>query len=178
MGLDISYYSRITKMEKSSEYFDVIYIYPQTFIYHLGSLECDSCYISTENSKYNSFRAGSYSGYNDWRNNLAEMAGYGCAENVWKDFPNIRYLKLKKIEGEEAKIKPFYELIFFSDCEGCIGPEIAKKLYKDFCDFDEQAKKFNKDPLNIEPDDWFYIKYCAWKEAFRVASDSGIVLFH
>ena len=173
MGLDISYYSNI----KESEVFDEdseITIYSQTFTYQLGSLKQNTSYEPIDGSHLGRFRAGSYSGYNTWRNQLAEMAGYGSAENVWRDFkPNIRYYKLKKLNGEIVDIKPFYELIFFSDCEGFIGPEISSKLYKDFINFDKQAKWYSQ----ISENDYFYTKYEEWTECFRVASQHGIVMF-
>lgn len=154
--------------------------YNGEFQYQLGSLDNKSRYTSSNNSEYNSFCAGSYSGYNQWRRELAVVAGYGSVENVWSDesfdttekFINLRYLKLKKIDDPnfDCKIvKPFYELINFSDCEGLIGPEVCKKLYEDFVLFEDKAK---------EEDEYFYRKYCDWKEAFRVASYEGFVSFH
>jgi len=179
MGLDISYFSKIEIDENfksgvtTPEYYDydVIYINPQPFDYQLCSLKVDSLYKLTENSEYDGFRAGSYGWYNTWRNNLAKLAGYETAENVWRDFNReIRRIKLKTIENNNLeKIKPFYELIFFSDCEGVIGPEICKKLYEDFVNFEDKAKK---------QDEYFYELYLKWKEAFRVASGSGLVSFH
>lgn len=52
-----------------------------------------------------SFRAGSYSGYNGWRNWLETIAA-----------------------GTDA----FYELINFSDAEGFLGPAVSAKLAEDF----------------------------------------------
>lgn len=173
MGLDIKYFSHV----KEDSNGDLNPNYNGFFTYQLGSLKKDKYYSQTDESESGSFRAGSYGGYNEWRNKLAQMAGYGSASNVWQDFNvNIRYLKLKKIEGKKVNIKPFYELINFSDCEGLIGPEICKKLYQDFLDFDEKAKLFNNETY-IPFGNFFYAKYQEWKEAFRVASDNGLVLF-
>lgn len=155
MGLDISYISNIEKAGVYSEDVDYVYcIYnPECFIYQLGSLDKKYTYRSTSKSEYGSFRAGSYSGYNHWRAELSKMAGYSGPEEVWDDFSEKSYkkyserkLKLKSIEGKKIEPpKPFYELICFSDAEGMIGPEIAKKLYEDFIDFDEQAKIWSDD---------------------------------
>jgi hypothetical protein len=141
MGLDISYYSNIKKYDKSNidddegDNDNLIYIYPTNFKYQLGSL-IENSYYDISDSKRNSFCAGSYSGYGYWRNLLAIMAGYGSSENVWKDFyNNMRYYKLKKINGIEIKLKPFYALINFSDCESVIGNEISKELYQNFFRF-------------------------------------------
>lgn len=170
MGLDISYYSNI----KESEVFDEdseITIYSQTFTYQLGSLKQNTSYEPIDGSHLGRFRAGSYSGYNSWRNQLAIMAGYESDRSVWDDFDsNVRFTKLKKIEGVNIEVKPFYELIYFSDCEGTIGPEISKKLYNDFVKFDDKAKE--------STDMFFYELYEKWKNAFEVASNNGAVCFH
>ena len=99
------------------------------------------------------FRAGSYSGYNEWRDRLAYLAGYYSAESVWKDKPT----------------GPFVELIDFSDCEGYIGPTVAAKLSQDFAAF---ADKIRDLP------DWFRELYGHWRHAFDLAADGGCVVFH
>lgn len=101
------------------------------------------------------FRAGSYSGYNQWRNELAVFSGYEDDKDAWK-----------------KEFGPFWELIYFSDCEGCIDFEISKKLYKDFCDFDDKAKIYDRNE-----DSYFYQKYNSWKDAFELASNNGCVSF-
>ena len=170
MGLDITYVSKIRETVENEEESGFSTNYNECFDYQLGSLKKFAQYDTTSESETGHFRAGSYSGYNQWRNELAIIAGYDSAEQVWEDFDsNIRLVKLKRIEGENAKLKPFYEIINFSDAEGLIGPEICKKLYQDFIDFDDKAK---------EKDSWIYEKYLKWKEAFKVASDDGLVAFH
>jgi hypothetical protein len=105
-----------------------------------------------------SFRAGSYSGYNRWRDQLARIAGFADDSDAWENGP----------QG-----KPFYELIHFSDCEGVIGPTIAAKLAKDFADNQPHADAF------VGPEsDWFQTKYADWRKAFEMASDNGAVSFH
>ena len=171
MGLDITYVSKIKEcLDDNDISFLSFYIDNDHFEYHLGSLKKIKIYSTTSESDIQGFCAGSYGGYNDWRDRLAAMAGYGSSVNVWNDFKSsIRYLKLKKIEGIDVHIKPFYELINFSDCEGIIGPEICEKLYQDFVNFEDKAK---------EQEEYFYDRYLKWKEAFRVASDNGLVKFH
>jgi len=182
MGLDISYYSHISlKCDIKNDDNDYDYAIRtnnnNNFNYQLGSLKKDKYYYTTPSSKYGSFRAGSYSGYNYWRNELAILIGYDNDENVWKDnsfdpikIYNNRKDKLKSINGEKIElVKPFLELIFFSDCEGVIGPDVSKKLYDDFCNYENIAK--------LHPDKNFYDLYLKWKEAFKVASDNGAVCF-
>lgn len=95
------------------------------------------------------FRAGSYSGYSQWRDWLASISGWGSAKLCWEG---------TRTEG------PFYELISFSDCEGVIGPQVAAKLAKDFDDFAEKAGDDER--------------YALWRKAFTMAADGGAVEFH
>lgn len=179
MGLDISYYSKVKLADREVDPdidYPIFYTeYNSNFRYQLGSLKNKSIYLPTEDCERGCFGAGSYSGYNMWRNELAIMAGYKNDKEVWNDNRfnpnNLRLMKLKKINNEEVIIKPFYELINFSDCEGLIGPDISAKLYQDFVNFDDKAKKFMVDS-------YFYSRYLNFKEAFRVASFGGLVSFH
>lgn len=102
------------------------------------------------------FRAGSYGGYNQWRNWLSIAAGHGSARSVWDD---------GKTEG------PFLELINFSDCEGVIGPQVAAKLAKDFADNESAILKGDHEV-------WFVKLYREWRKAFEMAADGGCVDFH
>jgi hypothetical protein len=101
------------------------------------------------------FRAGSYGGYNSWRDQLAKLAGYSNAQQCW---------------ATPEKSGPFYELINFSDCEGVIGPDTSKKLAEDFATFERMA--------GLHEDEWFRSKYQDWKKAFEFASENGCVDFH
>lgn len=74
----------------------------------------DANTVYTWRDRY-SFRAGSYSGYSWWRNQLSKF--------------------------NEDK---FYKLINFADNEGVIGYVVAKELYNNFVDCEEKAKEFSK----------------------------------
>lgn len=100
------------------------------------------------------FRAGSYSGYNNWRNQLAKLAGYKCDKDCWNNHTS----------------GPFYELINFFDNEGIIGPIVAAKLAMDFSEFKAKAEAVE--------DEYLFEKYCEWRNAFIMASDNGVVVFH
>jgi len=108
------------------------------------------------------FRAGSYSGYNRWRDQLSRFAHGVSPETVWG---NADYVG-----------KPFYELIEFSDCEGFIGPVVATKLSRDFQEHTSEAIKWSRQ-YGAEADYWLQ-KYHDWMKAFRLASDNGVVRFH
>ena len=187
MGLDITYYNNIKKIdieidEDDDNYQDKLeqlynnnffMAYKGYFPYQFGDLEDNVFY---ENDYNEGFYAGSYGGYNVWRNLLSILAGYKNSEYVWKNFNNlIRKNKLNVINGENISFPPFYELINFSDAEGIICSDICKKLYKDFVDFDEKAQEKIHDEKFGE---YFYEKYKEWTQAFKIASDNGAVSFH
>jgi len=169
MGLDVVYYSKIEEKCKTTdahEDVDIDIVNADCFDYQLGSLKKELVYKTTSVSEAGSFRSGSYGSYNQWRKELATMLGYDI-ERVWEEFDNI--IENNGDNYEYLKMKPFYELISFSDCEGVIGSEISKKLYDDFLKFDEHAQK-----IKIHN---FYEHYKYWTNAFKVASKNGLVLF-
>jgi len=104
------------------------------------------------------FRAGSYSGYNAWRNDLARIAGYPAPSNGRHD------------RGAwEANGGPFWELINFSDCEGLVGPDTSAKLHNDFLTYG---------PASLRESEYFHDTYRSFKQAFLLASKGGFVKFH
>lgn len=172
MGLDITYYSKIAKMDavfnEDGEPID-----PQT----REPLKCDY-YQPIENAHHdradgitqgvysfdesNGFRAGSYSGYSCWRNQLAELAGYHAA--------NRDDCHKYSATAWEAESGPFWEMITFSDCEGTIGAKTSAKLAKDFADYQPKA--------DAHESEGFRELYADWRRAFEMASDEGAVGFH
>ena len=152
MGLDISYYRKLTvvpdaELDKDGD--------PKDYDNHVrfgrsmewsesvwpgrnDPLEPNAIYSFVEKGK---FHAGSYSGYGSWRRQLAEFAN-----------------------GDE-----FHELIDFSDNEGTIGPIVSAKLAEDF--------ERNQKRADDHDDEWFRIKYREWRKAFETAADSGAVDF-
>jgi hypothetical protein len=104
------------------------------------------------------FRAGSYSGYNRWRDALicaaAEIA----------------------TEGEPA---PFALLTNFADNEGWIGPMAAAELAKQFERHGAAVKQlFAEGPDTHDMAHWFVEKYDEWVAAFKLAAGTGTVRFH
>lgn len=113
------------------------------------------------------FMAGAYSSYNNWREQLAKLAGYPALQSS----VGYRLDALRHDEGAwQAGSGPFYELINFSDCEGTIGPVVSAKLAKDFADFQEKADQSGGDD--------FRMKYSNWRKAFEMAAENGAVDFH
>jgi hypothetical protein len=191
MGLDISAVSEIRPVDVpegmeiwSDEYYDWesengyqlwnIYSSPEFPKQGEGLPESDM--VDAEGESF-SFRAGSYSGYNEWRNDLALAAGYeGGAENVWNRVDSAGYTG-----------GPFEELINFSDANGIIGPIASEKLYNDFIKYEKDImetidwwylKMVAEKEYDGESVKWFKIKYDDWKEAFNIARNNGMVIFH
>ena len=103
------------------------------------------------------FRAGSYGGYNAWRDTLSRTMLGVSAETVWANRQGY----------QEA---PFYPLIDFSNCEGVIGPQTSALLARAFARFAAKAAAV--------PDDYWREKYALWHRAFTLAADHGFVRFH
>jgi hypothetical protein len=83
----------------------------------LRGLLWERCYECR--GEYFYFRAGSYSQHADFRQELARAALNVDADDIYADPGPFRD-------------KPFFELIFFADTQGCIGPLAAADLAADF----------------------------------------------
>lgn len=106
------------------------------------------CFATTDETETHPFRAGSYGGYGQWRADLQ-----------------------RQFNPSRDPDGPFYELIWFADNEGSIGPEAAKDL---LADFREHATRYTPDRY----EDYFRDKYEDWTRAFELAADGGLVHFH
>lgn len=179
MGLDITAYRQVKKedvvLNENGEPID-----PSTkdYRYDLARVRANSDFPSRaegiEDGHYSyeashGFCAGSYSGYNWWRNELAKFAGYPATAYIKYGSETMRH----DAGAWAATSGPFYELINFSDCEGVIGPVVAKKLAQDFADFADRAMAYQPDIRG----DW-YARYLEWQTAFLMAADNGFVDFH
>lgn len=174
MGLDITAYSRLKHVGKhadgwceeqyNDETWERVHVaayaydsFPQSFrgIPVIGTTASGAstfldggCFAVTEETKTHAFRAGSYSGYGLWRDDLRLQFNPDTNPDL-----------------------PFYELIWFADNEGCIGPDAAKDL---LADFREHAAAY----APREHADYFRQKYEDWTTAFELAADGGLVDFH
>jgi len=113
------------------------------------------CFEQSAQTDTHAFHAGSYSGYGRWRENLANQF------NPQPEVPGETY------RGEPDPERPFYELIWFADNEGCIGPEAAADLLADF-----RAHAGDYQPC------FWQDTYHDWTRAFELAADGGLVRFH
>lgn len=112
--------------------------------------------------------SGGYSGYNGWREELARLAGYPAAPVRPAVFmaEQMRHDHGAYLAGSG----PFYELIYFTDCDGTIGPIVSAKLAKDFAEFQAIA--------DAHPSEVFRARYADWRAGFELAAQGGAVKFH
>ena len=163
MGLDISAYSKI-KQEKHGD----IYIGHDKFGTRPDLSEGE--YAESDDSVYHGFRAGSYSGYNQWRENLS-MAIHGV-------MPSIIWNSPEKYAGKE-----FFEIINFSDCEGCFGPKFSAKLHADFVNNRDKfvsvmETRYGKASVSEFSEASYAIRiYDDFMKSFEIAKDSGVLIF-
>jgi hypothetical protein len=160
MGLDISYYTNAVLVPDAEVDDDgyptddnavLAYVNPD-FTNQADDIQHKGVYRYDDSG---AFRAGSYGGYNAWRDQLAELAGFSSALDVW---------------NREAPEGPFVPLINFSDCEGIIGPDTSARLARDFAELQPKV-----DALS---DGYFREKYADWRAAFEAVAGNGFVDFH
>jgi hypothetical protein len=118
------------------------------------------CYEVTDKTETHAFRAGSYTSYGEWRDDLARQF------NPRPTIPGRRH------PGEPDPDKPFYELIWFADNEGCIGELAAAELLADFRAYADRYDAGSEYPSYMR------VVYGHWMRAFELAADGGLVRFH
>lgn len=170
MGLDIAAYNDLTLTNPhphTETCYDQahIYIHPGEAIFkHTHyDLQPERCYEPTDDTDRYGFRAGSYSGYNGWRDQLSQTMLGITAKEVWRGAE-----LLQEDSALTCIDAPFAELISFSDCEGFIGPGCSAKLVLDF--IEHQAK------ANQESEEFQHV-YNSFREAFRRGAQKGLVAF-
>lgn len=166
MGLDITAYKNVKLIEtlRAYEDYESKYDWQDNYDFlsaNVLSMWADRSSDLTPGGVYSyedsmGFRAGSYSWYNYWRNELSKMMLNVEASDVWNN-------------PDRYKEMPFYELINFSDCEGVLGTQVCRDLAEDFETYLSIAV--------MHTDEWFVDKYNNWLEAFKFA-ENGYVDFH
>ena len=177
MGLDIYAYSNLVKLDcvfnEDNEPIDRNtgkpidnYFKPHDngdFPGRIEGLDANSAYSFADCQDVFSL---SYSGYSTWRDELARLAGYPVTTNVMGHSSYAAGAWRRSCTGG-----PFYELINFSDCEGTIGPVVAKKLLRDFEEWDDRAKHFETTLLR------FYEHYQRFLHGLEISADGGAIDF-
>ena len=172
MGLDITAYSQAKKLDclfdqhgepvhrTAGEPFDDYvraYVNPN-FPGRNGSIE-DGYYTAADSFH---FRAGAYSRYNRWRDDLAKACGwplgsYRQYDRDWESYAASAW----NADGGLC-----WELINFSDCEGTLGPEVCAKLLADFEQIAEPPAEGNG-----------FDTFADFKKALAMAADGGFIRF-
>lgn len=159
MGLDVSVYSKLEEVSKEIGFYEdgevkdgFICLYNNdSFEGRILPQKDNVAYRYDHNADGVDISMG-YGRYNVWRNQLAVMAGYGSGEDAFN-----------------ADSGDFWELINFSDCEGTIGTDAAKKLLADFEKHQQKADVIGG---------FFLDMYNEFKKACEIASDNGAIVFH
>ena len=175
-GLDVTAYEKlavikVAKIDQSQDE-NTITLTPVEFPERFLGLNSDTPYHFKSSFD---FRAGSYSGYNWWRNELAKLAGF---QPIYDTVTEFDVKTQKAVDRNElrydkavwnAKKGPFWELIDFSDAEGVIGPVVCKRVYKDFLKFKVKAA--------MHPSKDFRESYRDWMKAFSMCANDGAIVF-
>lgn len=163
MGLHIRAYSRCRfvapKTENDWDEHEDVHIYVHALDVFRDRLDGLAPGWYASEGEYRHFHAGSYGGYNRWRDQLSRAALGVPASEVWGHF--------SRFAG-----RPFAELINFADNEGTIGPRTSAKLLADFDADPALPTRVADDPF-----DYFAEKYAEWRNAFALAADNGLVVF-
>jgi hypothetical protein len=114
------------------------------------------------------FRFGmSYGGYNEWRRHLSLMSNKMEPRVIWE------------MDQSQSWDLPLVPLIYFSDCEGTIGPVTSMRLAEEMRKLYEQAKAYALQ-MTLDKKDgagWIHA-YDDAIQAFTMAADRGWVGFH
>jgi len=117
------------------------------------------------------FAAGSYSGYNLWREALSLVALDVPPEVVWNN-------------RSAYKGKLCYELIDMADNEGAIGPATSRKLVADFDKLKPTVAAKISNLAECHKFGWpvqhWLRKFDEWHKAFKLVGSTadGFVIFH
>ena len=175
MGLDIIVYSKLEHQrdERVEQVMESLFSPLGEEVIEITegeeNLRCSDMAIGkwhrTDDTKVTHFRAGSYSGYNQFRNLLAQAFHGVDAEEIWSDENSF--------EGT-----PFYEMINFSDCDGVFGPTDSAKLYQDFEEGEDDFVDFVGEHFEDDDEAEIFLEvYREFKEGFELAADEGILIY-
>jgi len=176
MGLDISAYKGLEKIDcvfdeegdpidattREPIDYDVRPWVNPDFPGRADDIESRAVYKSADSM---SLTGWGYGRYNAWREQLAKLAGYPATEFKSYGTTQMRY----DAGAWAATAGPFWELIYFTDCDGTVGSAISAKLAKDFADHAAAAEAIGGH---------FFEVYQEFRDAFEMAADNGCVRFH
>jgi len=157
MGLDVTGYSELKKCNED----DCEEMYVSSGDWEQSNMKEFEGEIKCSVEDTYDFRAGSYGGYNRFRDELCKTINNVSAQSLWS---------LAETQKDVAIDMPFFWLINFTDCDGYIGTSFCEILYNDFCNYEEVFVAKCEDDSYIE-------KYLDFKEAFKLGKNNGLVIF-
>ena len=125
---------------------------------HLAGSE-PGLYEYSAATEQHEFRAGPYSYYNTWREQLSRLALGVEPSVVWEN-------------PDQFAGRPFVELIHFTDCDGRIGARLAAKLATDF-----RAHATSAEEFAASLSESFIGNYRDFMRAFELAAQQGALAF-
>lgn len=160
MGLGITAYEHAEFVGEASEDYD--WNEGETELYDQDPFEAQR--DGLENGIYRVSGAridfgGSYGGYNNFRDKLSWVF-MGVSQDTVSQFTDL------------YKDKPGFQLIYFFDNEGCIGPKTSSALAEVFALYHDAFM------ASLRVDDWDRKRYEDFFAAFKLASPNGFVRFH
>lgn len=167
MGLDITAYRGLREADEEQGDESLTLVASAEFADRAREFTRPRNYVAAESFD---FRAGSYSGYSAWREQLARLARYPHTSADDRYAEQYPHATAAWTDPEETRGLPFWELINFTDCDGVLGTQVAAKLAQDFAALQSKA--------DAHPDEYFRTKYAAWRKACEMASDRGAIEFH
>lgn len=164
MGLDIVVYRNYTVAERDEDddvedYDFHVYQATKDWNYKCEELEIDEYYIGERICHPVSY---SYSSHMWFRMELLRLIGReDLIINGGIDWDAVA----------ESKDMDFYELIYFSDCEGCLDSKTNRILLNNFLDHKDKVD-------SMDQNDRFVHCYNDWFETFTEgAKDNSVVIF-
>lgn len=106
-----------------------------------------------------------YSAHMKFRDQLARLWGHPPEDFL------AEWYQSDDIDHRASQHEPFWELIWFSDCEGVLGPSDCAALLEDFRSHRERFAVLNQgDPFALG-------RYDTWTKLVEAGADSGLVTF-
>lgn len=169
MGLDITAYSKLVKRDpqppREADECETngVRFYPNNKDFS-GRADEIECHLVYDYETCSGFRAGSYSGYNKWRDQLCKAVHGITAERFWTT--------------PGAETMDLHDLINFSDCEGVIGASVCAKIAAQMRSNKAKIVAWSEANMNDMDRPYFLQKLGEWLVHLDIAADGGALRFH
>lgn len=159
MWLWVKVFKDVKEITDVDGYDFIAYVIDENWKYKIKNLkEYGYCQGKRTESQVNY----SCSTHNRFREHLLKIIG---RNDLLLTDGKIDWVKLEK----ETEI-PFYELINFSDNQGCLDFEMCRILYQNFIDYKDKAIKY------FEKNDHFLSSYLNWVNVFKDGKETNSVV--